>query len=349
MSEKFVAVQWNKRKVVYDLFVVVGVLAYVQTFKLVGTSAFQGAQSISYPILEMRAWGSCAFLMLTAILAIGPAVRLVPRLLPLLYNRRHFGVIFFLVAVTHARHVLGFYHDYGDVSVVESLLTYDTEFTSRSMPFQLFGLAALVIFFLLAVTSHDFWQKLLGARTWKSLHMFAYLGYLLIVLHVVFGAMQDEPHPLFVGTIAASVVLVGGLHVVVAVRSCGGAPAPLVGNDRLDAGPVEDFVDGRPKRVVTPNGEDIAVVRHGNDISAVTGVCAHQGGPLAEGRIVDGCLTCPWHGWQYRPDDGLAPPPFTEKIATHRVEIVDGRVVVETSPRSPGTRCEPARIEGNVS
>jgi Rieske Fe-S protein len=24
-------------------------------------------------------------------------------------------------------------------------------------------------------------------------------------------------------------------------------------------------------------------------------VCAHAGGPLAEGKIVDGCIECPWH------------------------------------------------------
>jgi nitrite reductase/ring-hydroxylating ferredoxin subunit len=29
-----------------------------------------------------------------------------------------------------------------------------------------------------------------------------------------------------------------------------------------------------------------------------------QNGPLGEGRIVDGCITCPWHGYQYRPDTG---------------------------------------------
>ena len=27
-------------------------------------------------------------------------------------------------------------------------------------------------------------------------------------------------------------------------------------------------------------------------------------GPLGEGKIVDGCITCPWHGFQYRPQDG---------------------------------------------
>lgn len=32
---------------------------------------------------------------------------------------------------------------------------------------------------------------------------------------------------------------------------------------------------------------------------ALDGVCPHQGGPLAKGRL-DGCMvSCPWHGWQF--------------------------------------------------
>ncbi|MEZ6078302.1 MAG: Rieske (2Fe-2S) protein [Pirellulaceae bacterium] len=27
--------------------------------------------------------------------------------------------------------------------------------------------------------------------------------------------------------------------------------------------------------------------------------CAHQGGPIAQGRLDGQCVTCPWHGWQY--------------------------------------------------
>ena len=40
--------------------------------------------------------------MLTIILSIGPLARLDRRFLPLLYNRRHFGVLTFFVALLHA-------------------------------------------------------------------------------------------------------------------------------------------------------------------------------------------------------------------------------------------------------
>jgi nitrite reductase/ring-hydroxylating ferredoxin subunit len=46
-------------------------------------------------------------------------------------------------------------------------------------------------------------------------------------------------------------------------------------------------------------GNVIAVFRSEGQLYAVDGMCAHQGGPLARGRIANGCVTCPWHGWQY--------------------------------------------------
>ena len=65
-----------------------------------------------------------------------------------------------------------------------------------------------------------------------------------------------------------------------------------------------------------------------------------------EGRIVDGCITCPWHGYQYSPETGASPPPFIEKIPTFNARVVDGAVWVDPRPNPPGTRVEPATIEG---
>ena len=49
---------------------------------------------------------------------------------------------------------------------------------------------------------------------------------------------------------------------------------------------------------------DLVVVRSGDTIQAMHAVCAHAGGPLAEGRVVDGCLECPWHGSRFDLADG---------------------------------------------
>jgi len=49
---------------------------------------------------------------------------------------------------------------------------------------------------------------------------------------------------------------------------------------------------------------ELAVVRIGPALYAMHAVCAHAGGPLAEGKVVDGCLECPWHGSRFALQSG---------------------------------------------
>jgi phenylpropionate dioxygenase-like ring-hydroxylating dioxygenase large terminal subunit len=37
-------------------------------------------------------------------------------------------------------------------------------------------------------------------------------------------------------------------------------------------------------------------------VRAQSDVCIHRGGSLAGGKVVDGCIECPYHGWQYDSD-----------------------------------------------
>ena len=84
-------------------------------------------------------------------------------------------------------------------------------------------------------------------------------------------------------------------------------------------------------------GERVAVFRYGNRLSAVSNVCQHQNGPLGEGKIVNGCIVCPWHGYQYVPETGASPAPFTERVPTFSVRVEAGRVLVDPRPHPPGT------------
>ena len=107
------------------------------------------------------------------------------------------------------------------------------------------------------------------------------------------------------------------------------------------AGRLDDLPVDRGITVSLPGGERAALFRFDGKIAAISNVCAHQNGPLGEGRIIDGCVTCPWHGFQYRPEDGCAPPPFTEKIPTYRVRLEGERVLIDPRPLAPGTPTEP--------
>jgi len=55
---------------------------------------------------------------------------------------------------------------------------------------------------------------------------------------------------------------------------------------------------GRPTLVEIP-GARVVLARVGDDVYACGDTCAHQGGPLGEGRLTGTRLACPWHGWLY--------------------------------------------------
>jgi nitrite reductase/ring-hydroxylating ferredoxin subunit len=118
-------------------------------------------------------------------------------------------------------------------------------------------------------------------------------------------------------------------------------------NDYVDACAVADIPENRA-RIVCLSGERVAIFKYEGKISAVSNVCQHQNGPLGEGKIVFGCITCPWHGYQYQPDTGASPPPFVEKVPTFKVRVKNGRVFVHPKPNPAGTRAEPALVAAGI-
>ncbi|MDD9885267.1 MAG: ferric reductase-like transmembrane domain-containing protein [Gammaproteobacteria bacterium] len=359
MSHAYVAVNWNRRKVIYDACVWAGIAAFVGVFvaasfamhggggdipgataagggDISGATAAAGGETATAARIEttpsaitiwMRALAACGFWMLTVILCIGPLARLDRRFLPLLYNRRHFGVSLFAVALIHGALAVYWYHSFGVLNPIVSVFT-----SGGALPFQAFGAVALALLFLLAATSHDYWNAALGA-TWKALHMLIYPAYALVIAHIALQGGDGLPPAVAV----ASVLVVGGLHLAAAFSKRDGVAA-LDGSDAgwVDAGDWRDIPDNRARMVTVGGGERIALFRYAGKLAAVSNVCRHQAGPLGEGRVVDGLITCPWHGYQYRPEDGCSPPPFAEKIATYRLKVERGRVWLDPNPLPAG-------------
>ena len=219
MSARYVPVNWNRNKIIYDLVLLVAICAYLLIFiRFAPDFQPSGAQPDENTI-RMRAFGSCAFLLLTLILCIGPLARLDERFLPLLYNRRHFGVLTSMVSLAHASAVLGWYFDFSPKNPYEALLTSNTSYGQvLGFPFEIFGMAALLILVLLAATSHDFWLSFLTPPVWKALHMSVYIAYALIVLHVALGGIQSAANPALPILVGLGALLVGVLHVIAGRR-----------------------------------------------------------------------------------------------------------------------------------
>ncbi len=343
MGVAYVSVQWNRQKQLYDAVLVGGVAAYLVIFSVLTTLLFP---RVTDEIMLIRAFGTGAFLLLHMILCIGPLCRLNPKFLPLLYNRRHAGVTCFLLGLIHAMLVILTYHAGSDTNPILSIFVSSPLTGSiAGVPFQPFGFFALVILFLMAATSHDFWLANLSAPIWKALHMLVYAAYALLVLHVGFGALQGEGSPVYVGTMALGLVTVIGLHIVAARREVAQDREAVQSADDgfVDACAITDIPENRA-RIVCLSGERVAIFKYEGKVSAVSNVCQHQNGPLGEGKVVFGCITCPWHGYQYQPDTGASPPPFVEKVPTFNVRVKDGRVFVDPKPNPAGTRVEPAKI-----
>ena len=343
MTHGYRAVSWMPFKKRYDLFVAVGVLVYLASFVAATMVAQPGTQSLTEIQLLIRATGSLAFLMLSFVLVIGPLARLSTRFNPLLFNRRHLGVATFIVALVHAALVVLWYHGFGTLNPFVSLLVSNPRYDALAgFPFESLGVVALLILFLMAATSHDFWNANLGPGLWKALHMSVYVAFMLVVVHVALGALQFEKHPGYSVLLVAATLAVTGLQFAGALASRRPTDAGREGWIRVGDGAAIE--DGTAVIVRPEDGEAIAVFRNGDEIYAVSNVCRHQAGPLGEGRIVDGCITCQWHGFQYRMRDGTSPPPYTERIATYATRIVAGVVEVSATPNAPGTPQAPSRL-----
>jgi len=331
VSVYYQAVGWNRQKRIYDSFLAAGIVVYLAIFGGMGAVLYPTATAET---LLIRGFGTLGLFLMHVILCIGPLCRLDRRLLPLLYNRRHLGVAMFLVALVHGVFSIIQFHALGDVSPLISLFVSNTRYDSLAQfPFQALGFAALLILFVMAATSHDFWLHNLSAPTWKRIHMLVYLAYALVVAHVVLGALQADRNIVLAVLLGLGLVLVTTLHLLAGAKEKA-VDRAIAGAERdgfVEVCAMDKIPEKRAKVVSlhTERGtERVAVFRYDGRVSAISNVCRHQNGPLGEGRIIDGCVTCPWHGYQYSPESGTSPPPFIDKVPTYRTKLIGDRVLV---------------------
>ncbi|HUE71756.1 MAG TPA: Rieske 2Fe-2S domain-containing protein, partial [Pirellulaceae bacterium] len=94
----------------------------------------------------------------------------------------------------------------------------------------------------------------------------------------------------------------------------------------------EQIVDGQGFAAAIA-GQEIALFRVGERIIAIDNACPHEGGPLSQGTIESGVVTCPWHGWTFNPCTGCSLDPPGKEVATHQVRLEGGNVYIFVRPR----------------
>jgi nitrite reductase/ring-hydroxylating ferredoxin subunit/uncharacterized membrane protein len=89
-----------------------------------------------------------------------------------------------------------------------------------------------------------------------------------------------------------------------------------------------ELADGEHRKV-DAGKVSVLLYRSGAGILALDSVCSHMGGPLEEGTIADGCVTCPWHGSTFRLGDGhIVRGPATTPQPSYQARVNDGQVEV---------------------
>jgi nitrite reductase/ring-hydroxylating ferredoxin subunit/uncharacterized membrane protein len=93
-------------------------------------------------------------------------------------------------------------------------------------------------------------------------------------------------------------------------------------------GRLDDLAEDRPV-TATVDGVDLLVFRRHDSVWVLESRCPHRGGPLAEGDIADGCVTCPWHASTFELATGaVVDGPATAPARTYEVRLTDGEVQV---------------------
>jgi len=129
-----------------------------------------------------------------------------------------------------------------------------------------------------------------------GLTMTAVLLIELVSLGMRLGAPGLRPGAIVLSTVAWLIVLVGayvGGHLTFGIGSAVNHNAFFDGpKEYVKVGTRDDFPEGQMRRVEA-NGLPVLIVRQGGLLHAMGAVCAHAGGPLEEGKLEGGVVTCP--------------------------------------------------------
>ena len=95
----------------------------------------------------------------------------------------------------------------------------------------------------------------------------------------------------------------------------------------VQVGRVGDFMPGRGRMVIV-DGRHVALFRLGDEFHAIDNLCLHRGGPLCDGPIAEGVVTCPWHGWSYEIRTGTMVQDPRVGVSRHEVKVDGGEVSI---------------------
>ena len=95
---------------------------------------------------------------------------------------------------------------------------------------------------------------------------------------------------------------------------------------------VADTKDIQPSHMkeVQVDGENICVVNIEGKYYAISNICTHEGGPLADGTLEGFEVECPWHGSKFDVRSGeVMSPPASEPEQTYQVKVDGNSILIK--------------------
>lgn len=91
-------------------------------------------------------------------------------------------------------------------------------------------------------------------------------------------------------------------------------------------------LEAEGRKVVSSDGQPIALFHHEDEVYAVDNRCPHMGFPLTRGTVEDGILTCHWHHARFELEEGDTFDLFADDVQTFPTEVRDGEVYLDPDP-----------------
>jgi 3-phenylpropionate/trans-cinnamate dioxygenase ferredoxin component len=80
---------------------------------------------------------------------------------------------------------------------------------------------------------------------------------------------------------------------------------------------------------VNLEGEEILLCRHQGEFYAVSYYCSHEMFAMEGGMLENGCITCPYHGAEFKLSNGeVMAPPAWQDLKSYPVKIIDDTVAI---------------------
>jgi len=90
-----------------------------------------------------------------------------------------------------------------------------------------------------------------------------------------------------------------------------------------------EVAEGSGRIIEVAPGRFIALFNVGGNFYALDNECPHEGGPLGEGDVDRGCVTCPWHGFRFDLSNGACLNAPRLKVASFAVRLEGEDVLVD--------------------